>query len=132
MANAAGAPPGRRRSCVQAYATVPCVVHGRRRRFGGFPLPEHALRSANVREEAPPRYALPFESAVVPHEAPPASLPVRAVRAVGAVRGFGRWLRVAIPVLVLLYTVPLVVIAWTSASISTGVVPLYRFGNTTD
>ena len=61
---------------------------------------------------------------MVPHEAPPASLPVRAVR------GFGRWLKVAVPVLAVLYVVPLLVIAWTSASISTGVARGFSYGNT--
>jgi hypothetical protein len=67
---------------------------------------------------------LPFESGIVPLEAPPASVAARAAR------GFGRWLKGAVPVLAVLYLVPLLAVVWTSASLSTGIQRLYTVANT--
>lgn len=60
----------------------------------------------------------------MPHEAPLASLAARSVR------GFARWLKGAVPVLAVLYLVPLLAIVWTSASLSTGIQRLYNVANT--
>lgn len=94
------------------------------RRFRSFRRSHPIVKSTSAREQGRTRYDLPFESAIVPHEGPPASLAARSVR------GFGRWLKGAVPVLAVLYLLPLAAIVWTSASLSTGIQRIYSVGNT--